>query len=484
MDPTLAPQPRGRGELPGPCYFPPPHSCATFEAKHGQMSTPFITGPGGDADDASMTEQEAADMAFLRDKRALLANPGIKLDDVYYSALNTTVELAEVTYNFGRFNQSLSNSQFGGQSQIVIPNSSLVSTVYLYLQLPALVANQTLPRGWGYMALATINYLLGSSNVSLVQLLGQNVLQVLMAQCDTDSKRSDILRYGGEETFGPTTGPVECCLVLPFPWSTIGGEYPKRPYDSRLLENPITLQIGFNLAGQIYGGSGARPVGFNQARLLVKQGDFAQPSQSLATALRLHPEMHYCYPFTYQQTGQIYNFTTSSGVVNSANLLGFINGDLVGMTIGVVAQTDLLPLANNTPNAFNYQTLQDVTLTFNGQVMYFAPGQVCQKIFATDGELTSGKFSNSIVNPGAVAPFTSFPADTYVLYIDFSRVRTASFEDHYPNVWRIGTNTMVLTFSLPNAPVAPATTNYSLYATYYYNGCFLTQNGVSRAYFD
>lgn len=451
------------------------------------MSTPFITGPGADAANISETmtsAQEAVDMAFLRDKRALLATPGIKLDDVYYSALNTTVELAEVTYNFGRFTQSLSNSQFGGQSQIVIPNSSLVSTVFLYLQLPALAANQTVPRGWGYGALSAINYLLGSSNVSLVQLTGQNVLQVIMAQCDTDSKRSDLLRYGGEETFGPTAGPIECCLLLPFPWSTAGGEYPKRPYDSRLLENPITLQIGFNLAGQIYGGTGARPTGFLQARILIKQGDFAQPSQSLATTLRMNPQMHYCYPFTYQQTGQIYNFSASSGNNISANLLGFINGDLVGMTIGIIAQNDIQPQSNNTPNPFNYQTLQDITLTFNGQVMYFAPGQVCMRLFASDGELTSGKFSNSIVSAGSAAPFSSVPADTYILYFDFSRVRSASYEDHYPNVWRIGTNTLVLNFSLPNAPVAPATANYSLYATYYYNGCFLTQNGISRAYFD
>lgn len=445
------------------------------------MSTPFITGPGQDAEDVPMSEQEATDMAFLRSKRALLANPGIRLDDVYYSAMNTTVELAEVTYNFGRFNQSLSNSQFGGQSQIIIPNSSLVSTVYLYLQAPALVANQTLPRGWGYAALASINFLLGSSNVSLVQLSGQNVLQVLLAQCDTDSKRSDLIRYGGEETFGPTAFFPECCLVLPFPWSSINGEYAKKPYDSRMLENPITLQIAFNQSDRIYGGSGVRPVGFTQARVMVKQGDFAQPSQSLSTALKMRPDMHYCYPFTYQQVGQVANFVASAGAPVSVNLLGFINGDLVGITVSVSLQSDLTPTGGNTPNPFNYLPLQDVQLAFNGQIMYFAPGVVSYKLFATDGELTSGKFSGSIVAPGAVAPFTSTPVDSYLLYIDFSRCRSASYEDHYPNVWRIGTNTLVLTFILPSLALpVPCVMN----ATYYYNGCFLTQNGVSRAYFD
>lgn len=449
------------------------------------MSTPFIVGPGQIQELPITSEQQAVDMAFLRDKRALLANPGIKLDDVYYSALNTSVELAEVTYNFGRFNQNLSNSQFGGQSQVVIPNSSLVSTVYLRLVLPPLVANQTLPRGWGWAAIASINFLLGSSNVSLVQLLGQNVLQVIMAQADTDSKRNDFLRYGGEETFGPTAGPVECVIILPFPWSSGNGQYAKRPFDSRLLENPITLQIAFNQARSIYGGNGLPPVGFTEARIIVKQGDFAQPSQSLATALRMHPDMHYCYPFTYAQVGQIQTFQANNNQSISVNLLGFINGDLVGITIGVLAQTDSTPAANNTPNPFNYQQLQDINVTFNGQVMYFAPGQVAYKMFSTDGELTSGKFANSVVNPGAVAPFTSFPTDTYILYLDWSRLRSASFEDHYPNVWRIGSNTLVINFTLPAAPVPPAAgATFTMFATYYYNGCFLTQNGVSRAYFD
>lgn len=409
----------------------------------------------------------------------------IKLDDVYYSALNTSVELAEVTYNFARFHQSLSNSLFNGQSQVVIPNSSLTSTVFLRLVLPALLANQTLPRGWGWAAISSINFLLGSSNVSLVQIAGQNVLQIIMAQCDTDSKRNDLIRYGGEETFGPTVGPVEAVLVLPFPWSSANGQYAKRPFDTRLLENPITIQIAFNAARSIFGGSAAPPGGFSEAMILVKQGDFAQPSQSLATALRIHPDMHYCYPFTYAQAGQTQTFQANNNAPISVNLLGFINGDLVGITIGVVAQSDTAPAANSTPNPFNYQQLQDITVAFNGQTMYFAPGQIAYKIYGTDGELTSGKFANSIVGPGAVAPFTSVPADTYPLYLDWARLRAASFEDHYPNVWRIGSNTLVINFTLPNAPgpLLPSVP-FTLYATYYYNGCFLTQNGVSRAYFD
>lgn len=87
---------------------------------------------------------------FVSEKRVLLSNPGTKRNDVYYTQLNTTVEQAEVTYNIGRFKQALNSTNFGGQALIVVPNSSLVSDMYLHLELPALVADQSLCRGWGY----------------------------------------------------------------------------------------------------------------------------------------------------------------------------------------------------------------------------------------------------------------------------------------------------------------------------------------------
>lgn len=40
------------------------------------MSTPFIVGPGQIQELPITSEQQAVDMAFLRDKRSLLANPG------------------------------------------------------------------------------------------------------------------------------------------------------------------------------------------------------------------------------------------------------------------------------------------------------------------------------------------------------------------------------------------------------------------------
>ena len=89
-------------------------------------------------------------LQYLATKRSELSAPGVKLNDIYYSFLNSSVELAETTFNTGRLTIGLSQLNFGGYAQVLIPNNSLLSTIYLHLTLPAIVANQTLCKGWGY----------------------------------------------------------------------------------------------------------------------------------------------------------------------------------------------------------------------------------------------------------------------------------------------------------------------------------------------
>src|ERR1700679_1604520 len=141
--------------------------------------------------------EPSLDMMYLSTKRSLLSNPGIKMDDIYYGPFNTTVEMSEVTYNLGRLTIGLSQLNFGSQSQLIIPNNSLLSTCYLHLELPAIIANQTICRGWGYAAINNINFLFGSSNVSQIQLSGQSLFQTIMMEAETAEKRSELFRGWG-----------------------------------------------------------------------------------------------------------------------------------------------------------------------------------------------------------------------------------------------------------------------------------------------
>ncbi len=111
-----------------------------------------------------MTQAEQ-DLAFISDKRVQLNAPGFIIDNNYYTKLNSTVDRAETSWNIGRFRQSLSSSNFGAQSTVIIPRSSMLRQVYLHLILPPIEANSGLCRGWGLASIADVSYLMGSANV-------------------------------------------------------------------------------------------------------------------------------------------------------------------------------------------------------------------------------------------------------------------------------------------------------------------------------
>ncbi len=418
-------------------------------------------------------------LVYLSEKRVLLNSPGFLLDSVYYSALNSTVELSEVTWNTGRFSTSLTNQQFGAQSQITIPNASLLSNIYLRLTLPALTANQTLCRGWGYASIRNISYLFGSSNVSQISMSGQSMFQMLMLQSETESKRHEFMRQGGQEELGITVGEVEANLLLLFPWSSGSGLFTKLPIDTDLLQNPITIQITFNEGRSIYGGSDAVPVGFTSALVVTRMGDFKNRDMSLRQDLIKNPASHYSYPFLHKQSFTPASFSAVAGVQNSIPLLSFINADLVNISFGIIRNRFINPpILGETPSPFNYESVTDIQLLFNGLLMHNTPGNLW-KLSILNSEISAGFVHNSVVDQSStVAPFSSDPVDTYIITIDFSRLRTLNFEGSWANVWRIGNNTLELRFT------TLFTDNYTLFSTYTYNAIAQIQNGQTQIFFD
>lgn len=421
------------------------------------------------------------DLLYLSNKRALLANPGTKMDDIYYSALNTTVELSEATYNSGRLSISLGQLQFGSQSQVVIPNSSLLQAVYLHLELPDIAAtNQTICRGWGYAAIDSISYLFGSSNVSQVSVNGQSHFQTIMMQCETAEKRSEMFRLGGHEYIASSGGTITADVQLALPFSTAAGLYSKLPFDTNLLSNPITINIKFKSASAIYGGSNtAIPSAFLHATIYVRQGDLTNKDQSLKFELMRQPDLMYAYPFIHHQPYTPSKFTgkITSGDPVSLPLLSFINADLLSISIGVVRDSRYAPTSNSSPSQLAYDDISNIQLLFNGLVMYDAPGKLW-KLLNINSEIGASYFHNSVIRPGATSPFNSDPVDSYILVIDFSRIRCLTYEGRYQNVWRIGNNTLTLNFNTETTEL------YTLFATYHYNGVAEVQNGETRIFFD
>src|ERR1700679_2033899 len=322
--------------------------------------------------------EPSLDMMYLSTKRSLLSNPGIKMDDIYYGPFNTTVEMSEVTYNLGRLTIGLSQLNFGSQSQLIIPNNSLLSTCYLHLELPAIIANQTICRGWGYAAINNINFLFGSSNVSQIQLSGQSLFQTIMMEAETAEKRSELFRLGGEEWLVPSPAGVNIMadIILPLPWSSSCGMHSKLPFDTTLLNNPITIQVQFNSSSSIYGGTGIAPAQFAVGTLLPRQGDLKNKDQSLQMKLLKNPELEYSYPFIHHQNfspGQFTGSTPGSPPV-SLTLQSIINADLLAISVGMVQTSFVGPANQSSPSPFNYDPITNIVLQFNGLTMYNSPG--------------------------------------------------------------------------------------------------------------
>ncbi len=425
----------------------------------------------------------ANELKYISEKRPLLSNPGTKLNDVYYNNLNSVVDTVECTYSQGRVFQSVPSLAFGSSSQIVIPIGSFIGQTYLHLRLPNLVLNQSLERGWGLAAIQSISYLFGSSNTSQITLNKQSILQVLLAQSETADKADEWFNLAGEALYAPVgvNQSVTADILLPFPWSNMSGLFPKKEFDTTLLQNPITITIQFDIASAFYGGSGTRPNAFLDASLTYRTGQLAQQEFSLRNILMQNPNEMYSYPFIYQQSYTTQSFPGSTDPIAPVQIQiqNFLNADLVGMLIHVVALTDVSPTVNSTPNTFNSDEISNVVLNLNGQNIYYAPYKQ-YKLINMQSSLGASYFHNNITAAGSTSPFTGTPKNSYIVFVDFSRIRAAQFTNYMQNVWRIANNTMSISFNTSvNGSVL-----YNCYITNLYNACAEIGNGETRIYLN
>jgi hypothetical protein len=306
-----------------------------------------------------------------------------------------------------------------------------------------------------------------------------------MQECATAEQRSEIFSLGGQEYLSVNGGSlgqtIMADLLLPFPWSSMC-EMVKKPFDTTLINNPINIQVQFNNFNSIYTTTGTfappfvLPTGFSNATLYFRQGDLSNKDQSLKYELMKHPDLMYSYPFIHHQPYQTrFVGSTTVGSPQTIPLLSFINADLVAITFGVV--DDLYNTA--TPyqiSPFNYDPVTNVQIQFNGLVMYNAPG-VAYRLYNMNSQPGASYFWNSLIAPNGTAPPSS-PINTYIVEIDFSRIRALCFENQFQNVWQIGNNTLTMTLN------TTTNHNYTLYATYHYNAIAECQAGETRIYFN
>lgn len=424
------------------------------------------------------------DAAYLTNSKASLMSLGTKLNDLYEQEVNTTASLVECSFNWANA-ISLASNGFGSTSSIQVPIDQFVGSVVLHLRLPAPTANQTLPRGWGYAFLNFISYSLGASSTTQVVLQGRSILQTVLAQCATAERRSEVFRCAGEEQLGVPVVPsgqdaakMDAYVILPLPFSSgCGAE--KLPFDTTLLSQPITVQIAFNQASQVYGGSDAKPASFEIAEVILRQGKLTNQSASLRQVLVARPDLDYRMSFTHTQafvSAPFQGVRASDNGVCQVTLNQFPNADLLGISFWVVKESDDIPVGGNSSNFCNTDVLSNVLVTFNGSVLFRLNGQQAYRLTnLLDAEMGASQWQGSVISAGAVAPFISAPKDMYMVHLDFSRARAACMPNHLPNTLRIPSQNLQVTFNTQFS----SGTSYRLYATYYMNALAQCAGGTS-----
>lgn len=426
-----------------------------------------------------------SETAILSNKHALLSALGTKYNDLYYSAANSSVSLVETTFAWQNI-ISLSSLSFGSSSQVNIPIDQFVQEVILHLRVETPVVNESLCRGWGYAILQSIAYVLGASNSTQVVLQGDAILQTILAQCQTEEKRSEIMRLSGEEQLGVPTTPageaaplMDAYVTIPLPFSTACD---KLPMDSTLLSNNITVVFNFNQATSIFGGSATHPTGFKVAEVMLRQGKLSNQAASLRQEMIAHPDLIYSYPFIHTQRfiSPPFDGSRYSDALHGCQvqLNSFANADLVGIMFWVIADTDKQPVSNNSPNPWNTDNLCNILVTFNGSTLFNFPYQSYKLTNALIGDQQASYFHGSVIAPGAVSPFVSTPKDCYPVFLDFARLRSACMQEHLFNTWRIPNQNILVQFNTQFG----SSVSYKLYATYFYNGVAEFQSGTSAIY--
>jgi hypothetical protein len=420
---------------------------------------------------------------ILSRKAPLMSNPGsVVANNLYYDSNSVAVVAAECVSNYGRYTQSLTTLQLGSAGNFTIPNSSFLSGMYVYAEIPALPANVYLPRGWLANSIAQISFILGSSNVSQINITGASHIAQMLLSAETAEKRNALLRLAGDEAGGAVAqapGTVNrAYMQLQLPWSRIGAMMKKLPFDTSLLSSPIIIQIQLKQAADFYTGSGifSAPAQFSSYRVYANQIDLMDKELSLALPLMRNPDMAYYYPFTYIQSSvQAFAGSANPSSPVGLTLTGLVNADLVGIALQIVRADRLSggPTGAQPLSPFAYERVQNVLLQYNGLTLYDSPGQMYQ-LYDLQDLPGSGVCPYSVVSAGGAGPYISTPVDAYVLFIPFTRIRNTQFVDMFQNSFRIANNVLNLSFITPEA------VPYQLNATYFYNACFGIQQGQSN----
>lgn len=421
-------------------------------------------------------------MSYTSKTRAILSAQGEVVSAIYQNTNQVTISAVELDHNIGRYEQSLTSLNFGSTSQCIIPNSDVCYQVFLHMELPNLVSDQTLPMGWGFAAIREITFTLGQSNISSIRLTGKSLYTVCMKSCQTKEQRNELLRLAGEPYNGNlNTKRIFSTIVLPLPWSSLCSEV--YGFDTSILSNPIIVSVTLNDATSIYGGTGVRPAALTRGVIFLRQGVLADKSLSIKNSLMSDERELYQYGFIHCQSPSS-KYITATPLEEEVKLeiQEFLHSDLYNIHF-FVNYTDRQKSVNGSSTSpLACCELLDIELKYNGQT-----------VAKMDGN--SGRLINMLFDSGSSgiddtilakqSPYTAEPITSYIYTIPMGFMKNVVFEKGFDNVGRYSSQVFSLSFKPQRIlPTDSVNTPYEVHFTYQYAAIAVMSGGVANLMFS
>lgn len=314
--------------------------------------------------------------SVLTGKLPLLNGPGMVIENsLYYDIASSTVTAVELQETFQKDRITLNNlSTTGGSASCYIPSVLFANTLFLNVELPPLTWSASYgmtdttsgtptgddsyffaPDGWGFFFVGSVIIYVGASTISQIEISGESNFLIAMAQCETRSKRQQVLSHAGRylnsaDSQSVMASPAPNLSVFrlnprypyasPFAYSSVlvtsGATTPLNPYDAeypplrnalipirlpfsslcalekrisfdcKLLTQPIQLTFQIRPRSQVIQtnvpGFQSTLNNFASASVQLWQEELSDKSLSLRNELLRAPDFNVGYPFQYTQS--------------------------------------------------------------------------------------------------------------------------------------------------------------------------------------
>jgi hypothetical protein len=426
-----------------------------------------------------------------------LSSLGVLKDNLYYRGDEVQMVDVEAQSNLGKYRKSLTSRSFGSVGEALLPNLDFVGNTFLHLVLAPILNDQCLCANWGNAIISSINYQLGSSNISLVERRGETHWHEQFISCETKEKRDRWGTLGGTAVDAATpheTVDQHAIVHLRLPFSTIAYAM-KKSYDTSLLNSPVLIQIHFHPITRILSvqndaavGPQPLPFQFKTADLIVRQDVLTNKRDSMKQTLMQGGENLFSpFPFVHSLTGT--TRTINDHPINTPiniDLTGFLNSDLLSIAWHITPTKylnsiiDVAAPGNNKPaNPWSTTRCRDIKLIFNGSIIHDMPALLhdAEGIASSKGDVDA---TNTLILDNGTFGSTAQAGNQFVYYLPFTAGNSMVYKTtSFPNTPRYAQQPLTLSFT----PTNTAPESYAFYSTYSYNGVVLTSKGSSNIFF-